>query len=572
MKVKICLLLIVKDESHIISECLNSVYESIDYWCISDTGSSDNTCEIITEFFKEKNIPGELFHDQWVDFAHNRTLNFQHAEKGRAAKICNYMWVIDADDKLTGKIVIPEKFRADEGLLKFKSGTIYYPRPQLFKIGCDWSYISELHEMPICEKSKSTRENLDGDYYIESRRLGARSLNPLKYYKDGMVLWKAYDKRIKEQQELQGKKGENVRKQLERIELLLTRYAFYMGQSFRDYGDTEYSEKWYTIRSLQPKGKWDEECYQSRLELANNERNRNIEKKINKEETDDSVMEKLYMTAFNIYDVVLEPYYYLVEYFNRYHNFEKAYFYADKAKHITLPNSNLYLIREIYEYKFAKEYAYAAFKMGKHHLSYNIIENCLYQQKVPVDEIVYFENIRNLNCNNALIDDLKKYSLVKLPSKKYKPVVFITNFINLQITTTYINSFLKCCLDYELIAEWIIYSSQPQPGLQKLYPFIRFIEAEGINVMEVSNQKFILFCESNYIWIFNYPYISKSIEVLSETKKNAVQLNMTSGEKMGKFNECIFTFDQPTFFKNTITENEKIICNRFSSGVRTKIK
>jgi len=66
----ICLNMIVKDESHIIEETLKNILENIelDYWVISDTGSTDNTQDIIQKFFKNKNIPGELHQDEWKDF------------------------------------------------------------------------------------------------------------------------------------------------------------------------------------------------------------------------------------------------------------------------------------------------------------------------------------------------------------------------------------------------------------------------------------------------------------------------------------------------------------------------
>jgi glycosyltransferase involved in cell wall biosynthesis len=49
----ICLNMIVKNESHIIEETLEKLTAKIkfDYWCISDTGSTDNTKEKITNFF-----------------------------------------------------------------------------------------------------------------------------------------------------------------------------------------------------------------------------------------------------------------------------------------------------------------------------------------------------------------------------------------------------------------------------------------------------------------------------------------------------------------------------------------
>lgn len=75
--------MIVKNESHIIETTLEKLCQKIsfDYWVICDTGSTDNTCQIITDFFKNKEIQGELFHDEWQNFAHNRTLALERAYK-----------------------------------------------------------------------------------------------------------------------------------------------------------------------------------------------------------------------------------------------------------------------------------------------------------------------------------------------------------------------------------------------------------------------------------------------------------------------------------------------------------
>ena len=52
----ICLNMIVKNESHIIKNTLEKLCNKIkfSYWVICDTGSTDETIEIITEFFKTK--------------------------------------------------------------------------------------------------------------------------------------------------------------------------------------------------------------------------------------------------------------------------------------------------------------------------------------------------------------------------------------------------------------------------------------------------------------------------------------------------------------------------------------
>src|ERR1700680_162948 len=69
---RVCLNMIVKNESKIIKRCLTSVLPIIDYWVIVDTGSTDGTQNIIKDFMKEKGIPGELHERPWVNFAHNR--------------------------------------------------------------------------------------------------------------------------------------------------------------------------------------------------------------------------------------------------------------------------------------------------------------------------------------------------------------------------------------------------------------------------------------------------------------------------------------------------------------------
>jgi len=54
--------MIVKNEAHIIVETLNNLcsYINFEYWVISDTGSTDNTKNLIQDFFSERKIPGEL--------------------------------------------------------------------------------------------------------------------------------------------------------------------------------------------------------------------------------------------------------------------------------------------------------------------------------------------------------------------------------------------------------------------------------------------------------------------------------------------------------------------------------
>ena len=62
MQQTICLNMIVKNESAIIEQTLSNLLSKIkiDYYVISDTGSTDNTKQIIKNFFDSKNILGEI--------------------------------------------------------------------------------------------------------------------------------------------------------------------------------------------------------------------------------------------------------------------------------------------------------------------------------------------------------------------------------------------------------------------------------------------------------------------------------------------------------------------------------
>ncbi|HBY69284.1 MAG TPA: glycosyl transferase, partial [Flavobacteriaceae bacterium] len=55
-KPRLCLTMIVKNESAIIKRCLDSVKQHIDYWVIFDTGSTDNTKDLIKDYLSS--IPG----------------------------------------------------------------------------------------------------------------------------------------------------------------------------------------------------------------------------------------------------------------------------------------------------------------------------------------------------------------------------------------------------------------------------------------------------------------------------------------------------------------------------------
>lgn len=238
--------MIVKDESHVIIETLTCMVKYIDYYIIHDTGSTDNTIEVIRKFFEKHGIKGEVHSDKWVNFGHNRSL---------ALKSClgksEYIWVMDADDIIEGEIVFPKVMDADGYYLKFKSGCSYR-RQQIFKNSYElnWRYDGVLHEYPKSDIERPKIVDIKGDYAIISRRLGARNKNKHKYFNDAIVL----EKFLREKPDQ-------------------TRETYYLANSYADYaeeiGRNDMAEKAVIVyRKRIDLGGWLEEIYQSKYRIA----------------------------------------------------------------------------------------------------------------------------------------------------------------------------------------------------------------------------------------------------------------------------------------------------------------
>ena len=210
----ICLNMIVKNESHIITKTLNNLcsYINFSYWVICDTGSTDNTKELIKGFFKDKKIDGELVEHKWKDFGHNRSKALKAAYNKT-----DFIFIFDADDEIVGDFKLPTVYDSDKYTLKFGKDFVYV-RPLLFNNRKKWCFKGVLHEYLSNIDEVSGDKNISGDYHIISGRTGNRSQNPNKYIDDANILKKAhYD-------------------ELEKDYNLSCRYAFYCAQSYKDSG------------------------------------------------------------------------------------------------------------------------------------------------------------------------------------------------------------------------------------------------------------------------------------------------------------------------------------------------
>ncbi len=88
----LCLNMIVKNESKIITRLFDSVISIIDCYCICDTGSTDNTVEIIQNYFKDKGITGKVVQEPFKNFCHNRNFALLYC-----VGMSDYVILLDAD-------------------------------------------------------------------------------------------------------------------------------------------------------------------------------------------------------------------------------------------------------------------------------------------------------------------------------------------------------------------------------------------------------------------------------------------------------------------------------------------
>ena len=319
----ICLNMIVKNEAHIINRCLQSIIPHVDYWVISDTGSTDGTQDIIKQVMKD--IPGELIEHEWKDFGHNRDQVLQHS-KGKA----DYILTIDADEWLEFEDGMSFKNLSADSyyIIKDQGGKRYWVR-NIVKNNMGWKWHGVLHECLECLNSK-TYDDFDGAV-IQARQEGARAHDPNTYRKDAAILTKAL---IDE--------PEN------------TRYQFYLAQSLRDADDYEASIIHYNRRIKM--GGWSEEIFYSKYQIA-----------ILMERLEYSWEECLnaYLAAWEHTPERAEPLYRIGSYYMQQQNWPLAWLFLNQAANLKQQAKFLLFIEEqVYEYMALFDAIVAAGNMG----------------------------------------------------------------------------------------------------------------------------------------------------------------------------------------------------------------
>jgi glycosyltransferase involved in cell wall biosynthesis len=352
----ITLCMIVKNETHIVHECLESMVPYIDRYDITDTGSTDGTPEKIKEIMDKHNIPGEVYLSDWKGFGdHSGKMGSRTESLRNCDGKADYAWVIDADDKIEGDFKYPDHMDADAYSLRIGRQDFVWWRNQIFKTGVDWRYIGVLHEYAECKgKTPVIMRHHTKGYNITARTLGARNV--------GIDVVEKYTRDAKELEEAIKHEPDN------------TRYYFYLAQSYFDSQQYEKSLDAYSKRATM--GGWEEEAYYSLYRVA-------MIKAILNHPWEE--IQQAFLDAFDFRPTRAEPLYQIARIYRQLHNKPKlGYMFARMALEIPYPKEDILFIHEdVYRYQILDEIGACAYYAGKPHVGYQACKRMIDENLLP---------------------------------------------------------------------------------------------------------------------------------------------------------------------------------------------
>jgi glycosyltransferase involved in cell wall biosynthesis len=457
----ICLNMIVRNEAHIVREVLDSVAPYISSWVIVDTGSDDGTQNVIRSHMAGLGIPGELYERPWRNFGHNRTEALTLA-RGRG----DYIWAIDADDLVVGELDLGG-LTADCYLLRFAKDDVQYWRRQLFRDGLRWRYEGVLHEYCECD-DPFVAENLEGNYYIESRRLGARNLDPRKYARDAELLLAEVQRNPDD-----------------------ARSVFYLAQSYFDHGDFVSARKWYERRAAM--GGFDEETYMAMFRVA-----------LSMAHLDEPLPDVVdaFLRAWEFRPSRAEPLYQTAFQYRTKERYQLGYLFAQRAAQIPFPEGDdLFVGADVYNWRAIDEQAVCASWIDKSPEAFTLCRHLLARRDIPDEDRKRIAANRDVAAP-PVIDAASTYPdelaqrLVTGPRDSEVTVTLVAGQ-DRAATERMLNSFLQCCTDIARVGRFLVVpagpSAEDRETLLERYPFLEFTDfaldqAPGAQLAQIRGQ------------------------------------------------------------------------------------
>lgn len=382
-EIDLCLVMIVKDEADSIEKCLKSVAPYISYWVIVDTGSTDDTINVIHKVTEELGIPGELYERPWVNFEVNRTESLELA-KGKG----EFRWIIDADDEFIVEDGVKNPFAGLTGdgidcfQLKYKLSGLQYYRAQIVKSDQDWCYKGVLHEYLHCDKEHQNHAQVKGCYVkADISPLKRASSVEEKYANDAKILEKALE-----------------------TEPDNHRYMFYLAQSYRDSQQDEKAYEAYKQRA--EAGGWEEEVYYSLYMMAK------IKEKL-KASSDEIIAH--YSKAWEYRPQRLEAAFHTMRKLREQKRFVLAFAYGNVASKSPGCSDILFVEPEMWQWRLLDEYSLAAYYTGNPEISIEktnaIVEADFFKTLHPKEQERLTRNLdlykRGFDAKKSKVESLK---------------------------------------------------------------------------------------------------------------------------------------------------------------------
>ena len=325
------LIMIVKNESRIIERCLDTVRPIIDHIVISDTGSTDDTKDIIDAYLKKYSIPGMVCEDEWKNFGHNRSKSVTNGQKWLSDHNItgSYFITIDADMLLCISDEFKKEMLVDKmsWLIQQRNSTINYYNLRVFRADLPYQCVGVTHEYWGCDSDDSPGR-LD-HIHIDDRGDGGCKSD--KFTRDIALLTKGIED-----------EPDNVR------------YYFYLAQSYADSDDIENGLKWYQKRI--DAGGWVEEIFISHKKRG--------ELFMRKGETEKAVAE--WINAYEKLPERSETLYQIVRHYRVNGKYHACLLFLKQALDVSYPKDLLLFIEHpVYEYKLLEEFSIIAYYIDK---------------------------------------------------------------------------------------------------------------------------------------------------------------------------------------------------------------
>lgn len=366
IEAKICLNMIVKNESTAIERCLHSVKNDIDYWVIVDTGSTDGTQDIIRKTLEK--IPGELHERSWVNFGYNRNEALQLA-KGKG----DYILFIDADEVLEkkGEALNQRNLNADlyfASVIINQTLGIKIQRALLIKDALPWKWTRVIHEQLACEAPVTTsflEVTLNATFQD-----GNRTKDPNKWIKDAIILEKVLVLAPEDPE-----------------------YRFYLAQSY--WNAKEYSLALENYQKRSQLGGWEEQVFWSLYMIG-------MIQEIQKAPF--TTVLASYEKAYLYRPSRAEPLYRMACLASNQGGNLLSYLLARQAAELPKPLDISYIEHWIYEYGISTIFAHATYQIGNRQEAYQLWKNLVHIPSAP--EILKQEVLRFIALHE---EEIKKW-------------------------------------------------------------------------------------------------------------------------------------------------------------------